>query len=483
MKKLKYMAGALIAAMAISSCDEDTLNIGQSLTDDSDKLNVSSAEYTVTTQTIMADSVFSLASNNYFGKVRDPETGTDVTSEFTTQFNLLEYTNLAQESKVVSIFDGRAGADSCEMILYVASPFNNTDSLTAMKMRITEMSKPMEEGQRYYTDFDPASEGMLRADGIVKQKMFTYKNLAQIDSVRNNTKYQEHILVKLNDAYTAVDGTSYNNYGSYIMRQYYDHPEYFRNAYAFTHKVCPGFCFQITDGLGFHAQISNIGLRVYYTVNDSTVHRVIFTLAGTHEVLQSTHIINDRDALQSLAQETAYTYLKTPAGLFTEVTLPVDEIKQGHEADTLLASKLSFQRLNYQSFDNRLLGIPQSLLLLPKDSLHSFFEKRNVNDNVLSYIASYSSKYNTYTFNNLSNLVTALWNAKNRGMAKDANWTANHPNWNKMVLVPISYTTSSSTNEISNIQHDMSLTSIRLVGGPANANAPIRINVAYGKFR
>ena len=315
---------------------------------------------------------------------------------------------------------------------------------------------------------------------MTKQKMFTYKNLAQTDSARSSSQYQEHILVKLNDAYTAVDGTAYNNYGSYILRQYYDHPEYFRNSYAFSHKVCPGFCFQISDGLGFHAQISDIGLRVYYTVSDSTTRRVILTLAGTREVIQSTHIINDSNALQSMAQETGYTYLKTPAGLFTEVTLPVDEIKQGHEADTLLASKLSFQKLNFQSSDSRMLGIPQSLLLLPKDSLYSFFEQSKVNDNVLSYIATYSSKYNTYTFSNLSNLITALWNAKEKG---GANWTSDHPDWNKMVLVPISYTTSSSGGDISNIQHDMSLTSIRLVGGPENANAPIRMNVVYGKYR
>jgi hypothetical protein len=92
-------------------------------------------------------------------------------------------------------------------------------------------------------------------------------------------------------------------------------------------------------------------------------------LAGTREVLQTTHITNDTQSLQQMAAETQHTYLKSPAGLFTEVTMPVTQIKENHVGDSLLAAKLTFQRLNSQRSDNRLLAIPKTLLLVQKDTL------------------------------------------------------------------------------------------------------------------
>ena len=494
MHTLKYMAGVVIAAIAISSCDEETMTIGQSLTNKNDQLYMDAATFPISTRTIVADSVFSLAGDCYFGKVRDPETGSDVTSEFTTQFHLLETTYISPETDIVNHYDGRAAADSCAIELYLSSPLHSKDSLTAMKMRVTEMSSPMMEGTRYYSSFDPKAEGMIRQNGLMVNKVFTYEDLTLIDSVRYSSTHLDNIHISLNKPYTAVDGTTYNNYGSYLMRQYYDHPEYYRNSYTFTHNICPGFFFEITDGLGFHAKVSDIAIRVYTTVKgDSTDYKGTLTLAGTKEVLQTTHIKNDREALLAMAQETGYTYLKTPAGLFTELTIPVEDIKRGHEADSILAAKVTFQRLNNMSTDDRMLGIPQRLLMVQKDSLYSFFENNKVPNNKTSFYTGYnnsspvystsSSNNNTYTFNNISNLVTTLWIMKQEGEKTDPQWTSRHPDWNKMVLVPITYDTSSSGSTISNVQHDMSLTSIRLVGGANNQHAPVELSVVYGNFK
>jgi hypothetical protein len=68
-------------------------------------------------------------------------------------------------------------------------------------------------------------------------------------------------------------------------------------------------------------------------------------------------------------------------------------------------------------------------------------------------------------------------------MNADPNWVAKHPNWNKVVLVPVSLTVNSTTSTVTNCEHDMSLTSTRLVGGSANPNAPVQINIVYAKFK
>lgn len=488
------MAAAALALVAIYSCDEENLNIGQSLTDDSDKLTAATTSYIVTTRTIQADSVLALSADCYLGRVRDPETSADITSEFTTQFHLLENTYISAEENIVGRYNGRAAADSCDIVLYISSPFRSADSLTAMKMRVSELAQPLQEGIRYYSNYDPAKEGLVRQGGISKAVMFTYANLGESDSVRTSDTYQDCIRIPLNDTYTDKNGRQYKNYGTYLMQQYYDNPEYFRNSYTFTHHLCPGFIFQIVDGLGFHAKVSNIGLRTYYTVQgDTTTYKAGLVLAGTREVLQTTYVTNDEAALVGMAAETQHTYLKTPAGLFTEVTLPVADIKQGHENDSLLSAKLTFQRLNNMSSDDRMLGIPQTLLLVQKDSLHNFFEKGSIPDNITSYCTGYnnpiptSSSYyqnnNAYTFNNLSSLITYLWNKRQEGLKGDASWEQHHPDWNKMVLVPVTFTTSSASAGITSISHDMSLTSTRLVGGPDNPRDPIQINIVYANFK
>jgi hypothetical protein len=176
------------------------------------------------------------------------------------------------------------------------------------------------------------------------------------------------------------------------------------------------------------------------------------------------------------------TYLKSPAGIFTQLTLPVDEIMSGHENDTINTAKISLRRLNNSTQSEYALDIPNDLLMIPIDSLDSFFSKRQLADNKKSFVATYSSKSNEYTFNNISELVTTMYKERKKG---GPSFTTEHPNWNKVVVIPVSVTTTTSSNNstvIRDISDDMSLTSARLIGGIANPNTPITISVIYSKF-
>ena len=117
--------------------------------------------------------------------------------------------------------------------------------------------------------------------------------------------------------------------------------------------------------------------------------------------------------------------------------------------------------------------------MVQRDSLYTYFEHNNIPDNITSYVSSYAASYaNCYTFSNISNLITELWRLHEEGMAADANWEVEHPNWNKVVLVPVTLTSSSST--ITNVENNMSLTSTRLIGGP---NTPLKVSVVYSHFK
>lgn len=485
MKRLAYMAGVVLAAIAISSCDEDTMMIGSTLTNESDKLQMSQGTYYAHSQTQVAGAVLSRASKCYLGKVKDLETGTVVSSAFSTQFNVLENmgSNIAEESLIVSRDEFQnIQADSCDIILYLDNQYKSDDGYTAMKMRVDEL-KTMITSQRYYSDFAPDSLIRNEAGALRQSHMFTYVNQFDSEEAKSASDYMDNITIPLDQPYTSKAGVTYNNYGTYLLRMFFEHPEYFSNSYTFAKNVCPGLFFQITDGLGFHTYISNVGLRFYYQAknvskNDTTLRSV--TLAATKEVLQTVKITNDMSALENLAQERKYTYVKSPAGLFTEVKLPVDSIMEKHSNDSIMSAQITFQRLNNGSTDKRTFDIPQTLLMIQKDSLKSYFENNRIPDSNTSYITTFTSSTNIYTFNNISTLITYLWAQKQKGLKTNPHWVAEHPYWDRVLLIPVSTEVSSSTSEVTKVEHDMSLSSTRLVGGTSDL---IPISIVFARFQ
>ena len=58
-----------------------------------------------------------------------------------------------------------------------------------------------------------------------------------------------------------------------------------------------------------------------------------------------------------------------------------------------------------------------------------------------------------------------------------------HPNWNKVVLIPVSvtYTTSNYTSSVSSLSNSLNISSVRLIGGEKSKFAPVTVNVKYSK--
>lgn len=488
-KQIVTMAIAAAAAMAISSCDEDTKTLGNSLTNDGDKLSMTTSVYNASSQTILADSVLTSSIVSYLGCVEDPQTKSIVKSGFTTQFNILDNIYISDDK----YFDHRDKddnglvADSCDIILYSDTPFKNYGKLLATQLRIRELKEPVSQDRYYYSNYSP--ESIIRTDegAINVDHVFTFTNMTDGDSKRSGTNYLNNIRIPLNQPYSKDGVKYYSNYGTYILRELTQRLKNkstkMLNSYVFAKEVCPGLSFEVTDGLGFHSEITDVGLRIYYHLNRDSLFNATLTLAGTEEVMHTTTITNNKERLAQLAADannSDYSYLKTPAGLFTEVTLPVEEIWAGHEKDSLLAAKMTFQRLNNDTVDSRSLGTPSTLLMVMKDSLYTFFEKKKLPDSRTSYLVSYNSSYNTYTFTNLSNLITTIHNKKVNGTDGDANWTAKNPNWNKVVLVPVYAVVPSNSSTPIRVINDMSLTSTRLLGGKSY---PIEVNVVYARFK
>lgn len=480
MKTIIYTVIAIMSCITIASCDDTTDSIGNSLTDNMDMLKVTTDTFNVATRSIVADSVLSRSTTGYLGKIRDIETENYITGDFMAQFSTLENYKLPEKDSIVSLQDGEVIADSCSIRLFYTDYYG--DSLATMNITAYEMNEPMKEGVKYYSNFDPIAEGLIRNDGMKVNKTYTLTDLSISDEDRaDESSYTPNIKINLNKPYTDKNGVTYNNYGTYIMRMYYEDPDRFKNSYNFIHEVCPGFYFKTNDGIGSMAYITVSQLNIYFRyLNDSTYVGTT-SFSATEEVLQTTNISNDKQNIADLANDNTCTYLKTPAGIFTEITLPVDEITENHSNDTINTAKISLTRINNNTHDEYSLSAPSTLLMIPKDSLYTFFENGDNVDYKKSFIATYSSSTNQYTFNNISGMITYMADIKKKGLAENSSWLNEHPDWNKVVVIPVSVTTNSSS-QIVKIVHDMSLTSTKLVGGSENPYEPIKINVIYSKF-
>lgn len=479
MKKVLFAATIILAML--TACDDTTDTLGSSLTNPADNLSVSVDTFTMSTRSVKANAVLCRSLHGYLGKIKDPETGNYITGDFMTQISIPEVNFFPP---IDSLYEKKIEADSCDIALYFTSFYG--DSLTAMKSTLYELEKPQEESKKYYSDFDPFSEGLVRTNGLKISKTHSIIDYNYSDSLRNSEGWMNNVVFRLDGEYTDKDGKTYNNYGTYLMAKYYEDPSLYKDSYTFIHNVCPGFLIKNTGGIGAMAEVAISQMRIYYKeYSNDKKYSIITPFYGTEEVLQGTRLTNNSNALDKLVDEKECTYIKSPAGIYTEITLPVTDIMKGHEKDSISSARIVLQALNDKVESNYNLPKPKQLMLIESDSLKTFFEEGHITNNERSYLASYVSSQNNYTFTNISILVQRLYKDYTEGIkAEGQEWLLKHPNWNKLLLVPVTTetATTSSTTVITRVAHDLSMTSTRLVGGADNPYSPVRISIIYSKF-
>lgn len=462
----------------LTSCDNDTNDIGMNVMPKADLTNTVQALYNAYSQSIKIDSLVANTSQCYLGKVTDPETGSTTICNFAAQFYRNEEYKMPAKKYMTCDANGDVICDSVTLTLYIQSYYG--DSLSPIKFAVYEMDSlnVMEENKNYYTNFDPEPYLSKKTHALYKESTFAVVDLEVSDSIRSLESYTRNVTVKLPVTF-----------GARLINTYYSHPEYYKNTYTYTHNVLPGFYFKCLSGNGVMLSIDATVLSCYftYTIDDST-YVGIERVAATEEVLQNNTISNS--GIDSLMANTSCTYLKTPAGIFTEVTLPVDEIYDGHEKDSVNSAKVVFQRINNDALRKYNLATAAKILMLPKSEFGSFFEDKKLADGTKEFVASFNSSYNSYTFENISTLVSWMRKQMISGagisssddaatkQSKHDRWVTDNPDWNKVILVPV-VTETNSSGSYTKIRNEFELTSVKLVGG---ADSPIQVSVIYSHF-
>lgn len=462
--KIKYLWAVLLICI-FWGCDDNTANLGLDTLPDSDNIPVGSQTYDVSTSSLLSDSVYARTNTGYLGKYTDPNFGI-FEADFLAQFNknTVDFPETLQGDTATSV----------ELRLFYSTYFG--DSLNTCRLRVDSLDKVLEEGdiKNYYTSLNPADYYNENAKPLA-YKAYTAVDLTINDSIRYSDNYSPNVRVKLP-----------TSLGTYIIRKYKENKSYFQNSEEFIRNVFKGIYVRCEHGDGTILYIDEIAMFVNFKylavrpstgVTDSLVTGAV-RFTATQEVIQANHFQN-RGKLTELVKEDNNTYLKTPAGIFTEATLPINEIMETRARDTLNSVQITFTNYNNPSTGKFKMGIPKKVIMLRKKDMYSFFEKNQLADNITSFLVSLNTS-NEYEFSNIARLITICIRERKEGEKTDPDWTNKNPDWNKVVIIPVKVI-EDSKSEIISIRHDLELSSARLKGGSRKGNE-LPLKVRYTTF-
>lgn len=457
---------SLLVMLFFAACKEDGAGIG--IIYDNEHVSSDYKAVKCLTSSVLMGPVRQAGGDCYLGSIIDPETGGIINAGFATQFHVFENYHFPYHSNMFPL-DGidhsldTVRCDSVELRLYFTKYLGDVNNPMTVECYELDRTKIIREDIAYYTNTDLKKQFVNDAAGPLVTKTFSPIDYTISDSALNNAEHSHNVRIVLP-----------RWYGSRILNKYYENPEYFRNSYNFIRNVCPGFFFRIKNGSGtmLTVYVTTLNLYFSYYSNDEehNLSKGMVRFSATPEVLQCSQIENTN--MERLLTYADTTYLKTPAGICTEMTLPVNDILDGHQQDSISKATFTLECYNSKDYEAVDMDVPTSLLLVRKNEVDDFFLQHKLADGSTSFVANYSSSLNSYTFTNIAPLI--------RQCKKDSV----DENWNKVVIVPVKTSSTSDTygnSRLTSVQHEMGIRSVRLVRG--TKEHPIRMSVVYSKFQ
>ena len=543
--KAKY---ALIALLAITfwGCDDNTAGLGLGMFPGSDQnINGKLSTFDVTTESVHAGKIYAMTNVGYVGKFTDETFGT-YQAGFLAELNcptgmtfpeVYDGTALDSKGKATRVMVGDdneynkdvtfirddknniiGNIHTIELYLWYSSYFG--DSLTACRLSVYELGgegkKELNADNAYYTDINP--EEYYNSQNILGTKAYTAVDLSVKDSIRNLSTYVPsvhvsfkneaairigtEIIKKSRELGVNLDNKAFKDIfkGIYIKSDYGDGTVLYIDQ-AQMNVVYKCYAVDTLEGTILPKQVVKEGES-----KDSTYYGYR-TFATTREVIQANQLENDKVAIQNCINNPEWTYLKSPAGIFTQLTLPVSQIAEKLQGDTLNAVKLGIPIYNETSDKKFGMSTPKNVLLIRKKYKDSFFKDNQLSDGITSSLFNPTTSFTQYTFNNITQMINdcladgereeAEKKLKNGGtitlqitnsegetdtqVVHDIEEWEKYSDWNKFILIPVLVTTDasssnsyygSSSNVIS-IQHDLKPGYARLKGGTNSTNASL----------
>lgn len=382
-------------ALAFASCDDDLNSIGGTIQPPADSISITTDTLAIKARTIsMQDSVYARTINGVLGQYEDNLFGT-IKSDYLCQFYFPEGAKFK---------DNLLEIDSVQFIIN----FNtySGDTLAPMGLAVYEAAKTIPEN--FYTNVDP-TKYLGDKPKLLANEAYTISGAKIIPS---SSGIREIVA----DLGTDFGKRIYNGWKDKKFTDNASFNEFFKGTYVTTNF-----------GSGNLIRVLYTSIDIYYKYNDvlgnhdntaDTTRTSSFSLTVTPEVMQLNQIKN-KNPEELFVEGTGATYLKTPAGVYTEVTFPITQIKAN-------MAKKNFKTINTAIFSLKgytekestskyELGRPTTLLLINKDSVNTFFSRRQLYDGKTTVVGTHGSN-NIYNFANISTLINTY---KDMNLDKD----------------------------------------------------------------
>ena len=392
MMKIKpLLIGLCLVITILSGCSDDLNLVGSTIQPGGDKMPVYVDTFQMQATTLLMDSVYARTTNGLLGEFYDPLYG-NVKSDYICQFYCPDDFKFQHEP-----INGQI--DSVDFKIMYQDKAWVGDSLTPMRAQIYPVTKQLERD--FYTNFDPTDYCNMQ-ESLGMQTYTAYDNSVP-DSVRtavdlnNNPTFFPTITIRMPKTFgQKIYDETVNNRGTFSSQENFN--EFF-----------PGLYVTNTYGSGNILQITYSSISIYYRYNvkgsqdqDSTVYGRE-TLNVTKEGLQLNRFKNT-DLTPLLQPSDSITYLKTPAGVYTQLVIPAKDIAERINDRIINNIPLTIKALPQENWQWAL-SAPANLLLLPKDSLATFFVNNKIEDKKTSFLADYSNSNRSYNFSNIANLM------------------------------------------------------------------------------
>ena len=376
----------------IFSCNDTLDQIGLSIQPGQDKLVVGVDTLQLQARTVKVDSMYARTKYPVLGEYSDPIFGS-IKSEYIAEF----YLPTGTEFKTGAIID------SVKAVLTYTTIMG--DSVAPMGLSVYEVNKTL-KGTNDYTHIDPAeysdmssplgTQSFTGSNSTYEIQSYTTDNYSTIE-------YKEFIInVDLPKAIGDRFLEEFHKPGHGKLSD----TDSFRDFF-------PGLYFTTTFGNSTIINVDLTSLYVYYHYLDvkgssqqtDTIRNTTFRLNNTPEVRQIKHVKSNDENL--LDESLTHTYVKSPAGVNTEIVLPISELYENLQSKALNLVNFTVYAIPDVTEDIKVkINPPNYLLLVNKDSLDGFFEKRRLSDNVTSFISEpFDTNTFSYKFNNISTMI------------------------------------------------------------------------------
>nr|WP_314783080.1 DUF4270 domain-containing protein [uncultured Porphyromonas sp.] len=454
------LAAVAMGAFVFAACNDNASKVGFTTQPKDEVLTAKADTFLLSAQTVEVPSIYSRSTYSLLGQLSDPLFG-DLRSSYVTRLRHAPGFKFAHEPEGKKI-------DSAFVEISYSSWAG--DSTLWAKASIYEVTKPLPDS--HYS-------------GDIRSYLQGAKHLGS-GSYKAENKTGDHFI------YIPVDKA--------IGQRFYDasvqHPEYFESQKAFEENLLRGIYVESSTGSGCMLSVYSTALLIYYTytVNgktadgkaDSVIHRrASYRFANTNQLYLSQQFDHaNRDEL--LKPNSKYSFITSPLGLATELTLTKEDLNRVVRSGWSPKTKRLFNEakltlpVDIPADGRTVLQPPKYLLLLPADSVKTFFEtgQSHLTQPDVAFLSSeYSILSREYNFSNISKLITQ--HIENHKSETSSSIEIKQPL--RLLLVPVSLEggkSGSSSSSVTGVAHYLFPSGVRI----KLDNGKIRLGIVHTTY-